>query len=276
MSRRSGSRGEQWVSLADQRLPTRWKTLADWLENDREFLIWRQQLRGYLADWERSGHEGHALLSGSLLSEAAAWGRRRASEINAAESGYIAASISSSSRERRRSVLVSLALLLIIVGIIAAIAIPSLLRARVSANESAAIGDIRTVISAQAVYASVNCGLYGTLKCLESPASPGCVVDYPQSAPTFLDFALSSLEPKSGYRRFFHPGRRVALPKTETCASGATGFESYAFTVVPVGVGQTGVRAFCGDATGVICIAMDGSAPTVVNGGCEETCNRLN
>jgi prepilin-type N-terminal cleavage/methylation domain-containing protein len=44
--------------------------------------------------------------------------------------------------------LIELLIVVAIIGIIAAIAIPSLLRARVSANESATIGDIRTVISA--------------------------------------------------------------------------------------------------------------------------------
>ena len=57
-----------------------------------------------------------------------------------------------------------------IIGIIAAIAIPSLLRARVSANEAATIGDIRTLISAQAVYQSMNGGFYESrVECLAEP-----------------------------------------------------------------------------------------------------------
>ena len=56
--------------------------------------------------------------------------------------------------------LIELLIVVAIIGIIAAIAIPSLLRARVSANESATIGDIRTVISAQAAYQSANGGFY--------------------------------------------------------------------------------------------------------------------
>jgi prepilin-type N-terminal cleavage/methylation domain-containing protein len=54
--------------------------------------------------------------------------------------------------------LIELLIVVAIIGIIAAIAIPSLLRARVSANESAAIGDIRTVISSQAAYHSASGG----------------------------------------------------------------------------------------------------------------------
>src|SRR5207249_2735260 len=48
--------------------------------------------------------------------------------------------------------LIELLIVVAIIGIIAAIAIPSLLRARISANESATIGDIRTVISSEAVH----------------------------------------------------------------------------------------------------------------------------
>ena len=79
--------------------------------------------------------------------------------------------------------LIELLIVVAIIGIIAAIAIPSLLRARVSANEAAAIGDTRTVISAEAAYQSANSGFYGQITCMchafraASPLRPG---------PTFL------------------------------------------------------------------------------------------
>ena len=86
--------------------------------------------------------------------------------------------------------LIELLIVVAIIGIIAAIAIPSLLRARVSANESAAIGDIRTVISAESAYQSSNAGFYDTLTCLSTPS--GCIPSYPPTAPTFLDQNLAS------------------------------------------------------------------------------------
>jgi prepilin-type N-terminal cleavage/methylation domain-containing protein len=80
--------------------------------------------------------------------------------------------------------LIELLIVVAIIGIIAAIAIPSLLRARVSANESATLGDIRTLISAQAAYQSANSGFYdGDLSCLTQPAN-GCIPSYPSIAPT--------------------------------------------------------------------------------------------
>lgn len=165
----------------------------------------------------------------------------------------------------------SLVVAIPLVGIMAAIAIPSLLRARVSANEAATIGDVRTVISAQSAYQSANCGSYGRLECLSNPQGPGCIADYPPGAPTFLDSSLSAAAAKSGYRRTFHPGAAAAL----TQGSGCTGLESFAYTAEPTTRGKTGVRGFCGDASGRVCFTADGSAPPVTNGRCAEDCRLL-
>ena len=76
--------------------------------------------------------------------------------------------------------LIELLIVVAIIGIIAAIAIPSLLRARVSANEAGAIGDSRTVVSGEAAYQSANSGFYGAISCLSLPSS--CIVGYSNSA----------------------------------------------------------------------------------------------
>jgi len=147
------------------------------------------------------------------------------------------------------------------IGIIAAIAIPSLLRARVSANEASTIGDIRTVISAEVTYASVNGEFYDTLECLAQPAScrPG--------APA-TPFLTNMPPTKSGYVRTFHPGPPAPPAALATGSISPSSLQAYAFSAVPLTPGRTGVRAFCGDATGVICQTIDGSAPTVADGRC--------
>ncbi len=137
-------------------------------------------------------------------------------------------------------------LLVPVFGIVAAIAIPSLLRARVSANEAATIGDIRTVISAEAAYQSANGGLYeGRLECLAEPSR--CIPDY--TGPSFLDEKVASLQTKNGYERHFEAARRAEAPTGMQKVS-PTSVGGYAYVAVPVNRGQTGVRGFCGDASG--------------------------
>jgi MinD-like ATPase involved in chromosome partitioning or flagellar assembly len=91
-SQASSSATEQTVGLADERLLTGWRTLLEWLEIDQEFLIWRQQLKAYLSDWERTGRSTSALLSGPILREAEHWLLKQKADLNAAESAYIAES----------------------------------------------------------------------------------------------------------------------------------------------------------------------------------------
>src|SRR5207245_1794250 len=147
------------------------------------------------------------------------------------------------------------------VGMIAAVAIPSLLRARVSANEAAAIGDIRTVISAEAAYESVAQG-YGDLDCLVRPAS--CIKGY--SGPVFLDAQLAGAADKAGYKRAFHAGPAGRRPAT---------YRGFAYTATPTEVGKTGTRSFCGDATGRICFDPKGAPILPSAGACPQTCADL-
>lgn len=144
-------------------------------------------------------------------------------------------------------------------GLVTAVAIPSLLRARVSANEAATIGDIRTVISAQAAYDSTSGGGYGDLACLAEPKS--CIDEY--SGPSFLDPTFASASEKSGYKRSFQPG---------PAASAVRRYQSFAYTAVPTTPGQTGVRSFCGDASGLVCFDPSGTEIVPQAGACPRTC----
>jgi prepilin-type N-terminal cleavage/methylation domain-containing protein len=158
--------------------------------------------------------------------------------------------------------LLELLIVVAIIGLIAAIAIPSLHRARISANESATIGDIRTLISAQATYQSANAGWYDShLTCLAVPAS-GCIPSYPTNGPAFLDSQIASLAIKSGYARSFGGGGTLGASDGTRSPSSAG---SYVYRATPAQPGQTGVRGFGGDHTGILCATNDGSAPPVAN-----------
>jgi type IV pilus assembly protein PilA len=164
--------------------------------------------------------------------------------------------------------LIELLIVVAIIGIIAAIAIPSLLRARVSANEAAAIGDTRTVISAEAAFQSA-ANSYGAISCTSEPSNAACINPYDANAPTFLDPNIASLGNKQGYSRSFIGGN------ADTSVLSPNGIATYCYAASPTQWNQTGVRGFGGDASGRVCYDMSGNTPcgtapdgvTIVNTG---------
>ena len=127
-----------------------------------------------------------------------------------------------------------------IILIIAAIAIPSLLRAKISANESSAVASLRTITTAETTYASgwgsgyatALSNLGGSIPCTIATAANACIIDAGLSVAPFS---------KSGYKF-------VAIGNTPV-AGVNNGFEANA---TPNMVDISGKRAFCSDQTGVI------------------------
>jgi hypothetical protein len=158
---------------------------------------------------------------------------------------------------------VSILVMPVMIGIVAAIAIPSFLRARVSANEAAAISDVRDVVIAEAAYQKLNGGYFDRLECLVAPDR--CVPGH--QGPSVVEGRLLSTKAEKGYRRSFHPG-----PRAEPAPPHAspTSLMAFAYVATPAAPGKTGVRTFCGDASGRICYATGAVLPE--DGICPADC----
>ena len=148
--------------------------------------------------------------------------------------------------------LIELLIVVAIILIIAAIAIPNLLRSRIAANEASAVGSVRTLNTAEITYASTypDTGFTCTLTELGPPASGTPT----SSAANLVDSVLAAGN-KSGYA--------VALTGCTAPSSGPV--VTYAVGATPVSDGQTGIRRFCSDQSGVIRYAPTGTCSGTSN-----------
>ncbi len=135
---------------------------------------------------------------------------------------------------------------------IAAIAIPNMMRARISANETSAVASLRTISTAETTYASTYPTIGYTCSLTElGPPPSGTPMS--SSAAGILDDVLAGGQ-KAGYRFGLQ---------------GCTGspVAAYTSTAAPVTIGGTGQRAFCSSTPGVINYASDGTVATCLSSG---------
>jgi Zn-dependent protease with chaperone function/type II secretory pathway pseudopilin PulG len=141
------------------------------------------------------------------------------------------------------------------VGIIAAIAIPSLLRARVAANEAAAIGDIRAVISQETAYAASNHGYFESdVACLATPSK----CNPADRSPGLAGAQELASGTKGGYVRAMFYGHKFAAGRNPPGVSPSS-TDGFAIIARPLTANQTGIRSFCGDASGAVCSSTTSS-----------------
>ena len=145
--------------------------------------------------------------------------------------------------------LIELLIVVAIILIIAAIAIPNLLRSRMAANEASAVGSLRTINTAEVTYSTTYPTQgFASLASLGGAAAT-CATSTGATSTTacLIDDVLASTAVKSGY--------------AFTAAAGSgTPAVTYFSTALPSVVGQSGQRAFCSDQSGVIRYNAGGTA----------------
>ena len=142
-------------------------------------------------------------------------------------------------KDSRGFSLIELLIVVAIILIIAAIAIPNLLRSRIAANHASAVGSLRTINTAEITYASTyNTGYSTTLDQLGPPAT-GATPSL--AAAGLIDSVLAITKVKSGY----------AFAYTPAAAVGGR-IEEYTLTAAPSSLNTTGTNFYFTDQSGVI------------------------
>lgn len=150
--------------------------------------------------------------------------------------------------------LIELMIVVAIIAVITAIALPNLLRSRLQSNESAVISNLRTLVGSQTAFAAAEGGYAGDYADLrDNPIAAG--------RPAYIDIVLPGAGGVlQGYNYVMVGDGNSVVGKTVPIV-----FQNFIMTAVPVFINQTGIRGFFVDASGIIRFTTDGSVPNETN-----------
>jgi type IV pilus assembly protein PilA len=169
-------------------------------------------------------------------------------------------------RKQKGFSLIELLIVVAIILIIAAIAIPNLLRARMAANESSAVASTRTINTAEVTYNSTypTVGYAQTLTALGGALGATCTPS--STTACLIDSVLANNGNPSGGGK---SGYSFTIATGAAQAGGV--YVQYASNATPLTVNQTGIRSFCSVEDAVVRVQPTGAAV-----GGEANCRNLN
>ena len=95
--------GQETAEIVHEALIRNWPTLIEWVDRDREFLSWRNQLKQRIDEWRKNPADEGTFLRGGPLAVAEEWVARRGGELNEGEKNFVAAGIAARDTEKRRA-----------------------------------------------------------------------------------------------------------------------------------------------------------------------------
>ena len=151
--------------------------------------------------------------------------------------------------------LIELLIVVAIILIVAAIAIPNLLHAKIAANQASAVASLRTISSAEATFASTyNDGFTLTLAQLGGAAGAAATCANGE----LIDEVLSTApNQKTGYKFTFTPTAPVALTAGIPASCGGSGDVGFSVSATPASP-STGIFSYCIDESGVVRVDSTG------------------